>query len=240
MEKNEIDISQFRHFEKVNGGRLLGQDWKAKGRIFELYYLLYVDDGAFIFTNRRDMIKATRIIHETMARFGLIMHIGRDGKPSKTEAVYHPPSLQECQGQPDETPEEAQYTVADGYVTFTRKFKYLGSWITQDLRDDTDIAVRIGRATAQVHGLVNIWRSKHISKEFKKLLYIQLPLNTALWGAESWTLTAENERKLQTFHHSAIRLIMNVTMFEVEEKRITNRKLREEFGKIRNIDEFIK
>jgi exonuclease III len=237
---SEIDIPQFRHFEKVNGGRLLGQDWKAKGKLLELYYLLYVDDGAFIFTSRRDMIKASRIIHQTMARFGLIMHIGRDGKPSKTEAMYHPPSYQECKERPENEPEEATYSVADGYITFTRKFKYLGSWITQDLRDDTDIKVRIGKATAQAHQLVNIWRSKHITTEFKKLLYIQLPLNTALWGAESWTLTAENDRKLQTFHHSAIRLIMNINMFEVEEKRITNRKLRESFDNIRNIDEFIK
>ena len=69
-------------------------------------------------------------------------------------------------------------------MTFTRKFKYLGSWITHDLRDDADIAVRIGKATAQVHQLTNVWRSKHVMTEFKKLLHIQLPLNTALWGAE--------------------------------------------------------
>jgi hypothetical protein len=238
--ENDFDIPQFRHFERIQGGRFLGQDWRAKGKLLELYYLLYVDDGSFIFTNRRDMVKANRIIHRTMARFGLIMHIGRDGKPSKTEAMYHPPSLQECQDQPDNTPEEATYTVADGYVTFTRKFKYLGSWITQDLRDDTDIAVRIGKATAQLYQLVNVWRSKHITTEFKKLLYLQLPLNTALWGAESWTLTVDNERKLQRFHHAAIRKIMNITMFEVEEKRITNRKLRESFDNIRNITEFIK
>jgi hypothetical protein len=61
--------------------------------------------------------------------------------------VYHPPSLQEkCQGQPDDTPEEATYAVADGCVPFTRKCKYLGSaWITQDLGDYTDIAARIGK-----------------------------------------------------------------------------------------------
>jgi hypothetical protein len=33
---------------------------------------------------------------------------------------------------------------------------------------------------------------------------------------------------------------MNITMFEVEEKRITNRKLRDSFDNIRNITEFIK
>jgi hypothetical protein len=233
-------MPQFRHFEKTNSGRLLGQDWKAKGKLFELCYLLHVDDGAFIFTNRRDMIKASRIIHQTMARFGLTMHVGRDGKPSKTEAMCHPPSLKECQDRPNDTTEEATCTVADGCVTFTRKFKCLGSWVTQDLRDDTDIEARIRKARAQVHGLVNIWRNKHMCIDFKKLLHQSLPLNTALWGAESWTLTVESERKLERFHHAAIRNVLNITMCEVEEKRITNRKLRDSFSNIRNIAETVK
>ena len=67
-------------------------------------------------------------------------------------------------------------------------------------------------------------------------------LNTALWGVESWTLTAQSveRRKLQRFHRAAICKIMNITMFKVEEKRITkNRKLRESFDNIRNITNFI-
>jgi hypothetical protein len=145
------------------------------------------------------------------------MHIGRDGNKSKTEAMYHPPSYQESREQQEEvgeTPEEALFTVADGYITFTRKFKYLGSWITHDLRDDTGINVRVGKARAQVQQLANIWKCKHVTTEFKKMLYIQLPLNTALRGAESWTLMAESESiKLEKFHHSSIRRIMNVTMW---------------------------
>jgi hypothetical protein len=46
---------------------------------------------------------------------------------------------------------------------------------------------------------------------------------------------AESERKLETFHHSSMRRIMNVTMFEVEEKRTTNKKMRESFDDIRNV-----
>ena len=95
--------------------------------------------------------------------------------------MHRPPLLQECQGRPESTPEEAAYGVTDGYVAFTRMFmEDLGSWVTQDLHDDTDIAPRLGKATAQVYGLVNILRSKHITNEFKKLYNLQLPLNTSL------------------------------------------------------------
>ena len=34
--KNKIDVpAQFRHFEKMNGGRHLGQSWKTKGKLFK-------------------------------------------------------------------------------------------------------------------------------------------------------------------------------------------------------------
>ena len=240
--KNNITIPEFKHFPKSGKGRLLGQDWKAKGKTFELFYLLYVDDGAFNFTDQNDMIKASKIIRDTMKRFGLIMHIGVDGGKSKTEAMYYPPTLEEASKIKNEAPgaEEATFDVDEGYITFTRKFKYLGSLITQDLKDNDDIVRRINQARAQVRELTNIWMSKDITTEFKKMLYIQLPLNTALWGAESWTLTAEDERKLESFHHKSIRRILNINMFEVEAERITNTKLRRKFDNIRNISEFVK
>jgi hypothetical protein len=52
------------------------------------------------------------------------MHIGRDRKKSKREAVYFPPPGVEA------TKEDvAQFGVNNnlGYITFTKKFKYLGS-----------------------------------------------------------------------------------------------------------------
>ena len=107
----------------------------------------------------------------------------------------------------------------------------------------------IGKATAQLHRLVNIWSSKQqVTKELKKLLCLQPPLNTAVWGAESWTLTTVSVWKLQQFHHTTIHKIMSNRVFEimsnrvfeVEGKRITNRGLCESFDNIRNVMELIK
>jgi hypothetical protein len=77
------------------------------------------------------------------------MHAGRDRNKSNTEAMCHPPSHQECREQKEEVgemSEEALFTAADGCITFARKLKCLGSWTTQDLRDDTDIKARVGKA----------------------------------------------------------------------------------------------
>jgi hypothetical protein len=44
--------------------------------------------------------------------------------------------------------ETAKITVADGFVSFTRTFRYLGSLINYSLRDNDDIMARIASATA--------------------------------------------------------------------------------------------
>ena len=59
---------------------------------YEIYQLLYVDDGAFPFPTRDALIKGLTLMHSHLARFGLEVHIGRDGTPSKTECVFFPPT----------------------------------------------------------------------------------------------------------------------------------------------------
>jgi len=49
--------------------------------------------------------------------------------------------------------------------------------------------------------------------------------NTVLWRCESWSLTEENKRQLQVFHHRSLRKMFNINMFEVEEQRITNAQM---------------
>jgi hypothetical protein len=52
---------------------------------------LYIDNGSFIFESKEDMTKGVSILYQQMKRFGLLMHIGKDGSKSKTEALYTPP-----------------------------------------------------------------------------------------------------------------------------------------------------
>ncbi len=58
---------------------------------YEIYQLLYVDDGAFPFPTRDTLIKGLTLVHSHLARFGLEVHIRQDGAPSKTECVFFPP-----------------------------------------------------------------------------------------------------------------------------------------------------
>ena len=44
--------------------------------------ILYVDDGAFFFNTREEMIRGLELISKVFARLGLEMHLGSDGKAS--------------------------------------------------------------------------------------------------------------------------------------------------------------
>jgi hypothetical protein len=88
-----------------------------------------------------------------MTRFGLIMHIlGLDGGKLKTKAIHPPLTLEEASKMKNEAPgtEEATFAVDKGCITFSRKFKHLGSLLTQDLKDNDVIVRQINQARAQV------------------------------------------------------------------------------------------
>eukprot|EP00957_Ditylum_brightwellii_P177458 13516478-Ditylum_brightwellii.AAC.1 len=67
------------------------------------------------------------------------MHVGTDGTytDSKTETVcFPPPGLDLSMFDTTPVPD------LDGYVTYTTKFKYLGSYVTSDLSDTYDVKNR--------------------------------------------------------------------------------------------------
>ena len=63
-----------------------------KGTLLELFSVLYVDDVAFPFGNTSQLEQVFELIYSHFTEFGLEMHIGREGKPLKTECVFPPPS----------------------------------------------------------------------------------------------------------------------------------------------------
>ena len=240
-EEAEIEVPTFNYHRNRDNpiGRLVNQRSQSKGTLLLLNNLLYVDDGAFIFTNKTDMIKAAEIIYKHFARFGLIMHIGRDGKKSKTEAMYFPPKLLTAKETPEVTTKDT-FKVMDGYVGFTDKFQYLGSLITTDLKDTHEIKKRVQKATVQMNELRHLWRNKNIKTDIKVWLYLSLPVNTLLWGCESWTMTARSIKALESFHTKSIRKILGISMLNVEALRITNEMVRKEFNNITTMENMIK
>jgi len=110
----------------------------------------------------------------------------------------------------DKLPETANFHVADGYVSFTRTFCYLGSLINYSLHDDDDITARIASATAAMGALKDIWRNPHLDIHNKYLLFRAIPMNLLLWGAETWSLRKTQLDQLEVFLHRSIRHSPNI------------------------------
>ena len=210
--------------KNVERGRLLGQNAKTSGTPFDFFYQLYVDDGVFLFTNKDDMTRGAGLIYDLFAELGLKMHIGRNGSQSKTEAVFFPTSLQNDKYA--EINMDEKFLVKDGYITLTRHFKYLGAWISDTLQDDYELDIRIKKARAQIGSLKPFFQCPFIELPTKCQVYKAIPINTLLWGCESWSLTESMRQQLEVFHHKSLRHILGVNMFLVETFQLTNEIIR--------------
>ena len=132
----------------------------------------------------------------------------------------------------DNLDETQKFPVADGFVSFTRTFRYLGSLISYNLRDDDDITSRLAAANASMGRLKEVWRNPHLDVYNKYLLFRAIPMNLLLWGAETWSLRKSQLDKLEVFLHRSIRRILHISMTKVREQRLHNDKVRKMFYSI--------
>jgi hypothetical protein len=182
---------------------------------FVLPWLLYADDSGLPFTSRTDLVRGARLLNEHLSRFGLVMHRGRlanDGSlqaESKTLAMLVP-----ARGHAPSEDETSPFTVDDegGAVTFTDTFRYLGSVLSSDLTDDSDVRQRLRSAAATMGQLKQTlfcsrFALKAMDDRTKGKLYEALVLGILLYGSETWALTTTNRQKLNKFHNSCVRYL---------------------------------
>ena len=90
------------------------------------------------------------------------------------------------------------------------KFKYLGAIISNE-GSKPEILSRIAQTTAALSRLKIIWRGKNISLASKVKLMRTLILSTFFYACESWTLTAEIERRIQALEMRCYRRLLNIS-----------------------------
>ena len=81
---------------------------------------------------------------------------------------------------------------------------------------------RIAQTTAALSRLNTIWRDKNISLACKIKLMRTLILSTFLYACESWTLTAEIERKIQALEMRCYRRLLSISYTD----HVTNEEVR--------------
>ncbi len=166
-----------------------------------------------------------RLLKAHLLRFGLVMHCGRardDGSvevKSKTEAVYFPPS-----GTEPTDDDVAPLRVDDdrGIITFTNRFRYLGSILTSSLTDDAEVAHRIAAAGAAFAQLLqSVFRvdfgNRALPDKSKGRIYKSIVLGILLYGCESWLLTTPLLNKVIAFNNRCVRKMCGVSRRDVRD-----------------------
>jgi hypothetical protein len=93
--------------------------------------------------------------------------------------------------------------------------------VTTNLKDVTDINNQLHQARGQAAALGTFFHSTADTWS-KRLIFLAIPVNTALYGTESWTLNVELCQQISSFYHTTICQIIGINMHHVAEYQIKN------------------
>ena len=105
-------------------------------------------------------------------------------------------------------------------------FKYLGAIVSGE-RSKPEIA----QATAALTKLEPIWRDNNISLGSKVELMRSLVISIFMYACESWTLTAELEKRTQAFEVRSYRRLLNISYKDHVNNEDVHRKIQAAIGK---------
>ena len=95
-------------------------------------------------------------------------------------------------------------------IEAVQSFNYLGT-IVSDQGSKPELLSRIGQTTAAMTRLKTIWADRNISVKSKIRLMRSLVTSIFLYACESWTLTADLERRIQATEMRCFRKILGIS-----------------------------
>jgi hypothetical protein len=100
--------------------------------------------------------------------------------------------------------------------------------VSEDGGTCKDVGTRIQKARGAFTGLRKIWLAHYVNKDTKIKLFNVYVQSVLLYGCQTWLVTCEIQRKLQSFVNRCLRYIMKIWWPRV----ISNEKLWEMTGQI--------
>ncbi|PIK57614.1 hypothetical protein BSL78_05522 [Apostichopus japonicus] len=128
-------------------------------------------------------------------------------------------SIKKTEYMTQDAPIPPTISVNDSRLETVDNFRYLGSIISSNVSLDAEINARIGNAAAVMSKLQRrVWENKNLTLSTKMKVYQACVLSTLLYGSETWTTHAKQEKKLNVFHMRCLRKILGITW----EDKVTN------------------
>jgi hypothetical protein len=100
-------------------------------------------------------------------------------------------------------------TLNIGSYKFERvdKFKYLGSSVTENSNNSTEIKIIIAAGNRCYFSLIKFLKSRAVARNTNVRMYRTIIRPVVTYGSETWCLTANDERSLRTWERKVLRKI---------------------------------
>jgi hypothetical protein len=153
----------------------------------------FADDAAFLAESLENLVGALEALEVETRPLGLQVSW------TKTKIQAFDDSLADVKSVP----------VCGENVEVLDRFTYLGSVVQSDGGSDLDVERRLGISYGVMESLnQSVWRCRYLSKKTKLHVFKVLVLPVLLYGAETWTLTAQLRTRLNSFVTKSIRRIL--------------------------------
>ena len=208
-------------FRTTNAGIFLRS--RTDGKLFNLARLrsktkvsqvllrdfLFADDAALVAQSDNDLQNLLNGFSNACDDFGLTISL------KKTKIM--------TQG----TDASSSLFIKDYALETVNSFIYLGSTLTSTTSLDTEIGKRIGHAATNMSKLSQrVWENQKLTTPTKIAVYRACIISTLLYGSESWTTYAAQEKRLNVFHLRCLRRILSISW----QDHITNSAVLERAG----------
>ena len=165
--------------------------------------MLFADDAAGTIHNQQELQALMDHFSQAHKDFGLTISL------KKTSVLEL------------DTMELPAITIDDYELDVIEQFTYLGSTITNNLSLDTEINKRIRKAATTLARLISqVWTNPKLTEMTKMVVYNTCVVSILMYGGETWTTYAKQEKRLNSFHLRSIRRILGISW----QDRVSNTK----------------
>ena len=177
----------------------------------------FADDGALLASTRSGAERMALAYQQTSGDFGLTVSI------PKTKHMVTGRLVEESDREP--------IALEGGDISAVEEFPYLGSLMASSGRMDVDVDRRVAQASRAFGAMRKaVFMDRNLSLTTKRKLYNACVLSVLLYGAECWIPLRKHTRKLNTFHHRCIRIILCISNRKQWSEHITMNEVRGRWG----------
>ena len=140
-------------------------------------------------------------------------------------------NVRKCKTRRTECASRGEKIVANGEeVDDVEEFTYLRAIVDKEGGGSKDIMHRLQEVRDAFQRLRRVWATREIGKRTKIRLFKALACPVPLYGCETWKITKNNDRELNSFQCRCLRWILQIRW----QQRITNKRV-VELAKINGI-----